>query len=275
MADQRAGLATLTAFMALAGAGVWSDRMAELRRAMAAGPYMRRALQQRHGLELALDRLRRVAARPRTGAETHALDLAAETVALSHGLTAPGQTRLAEALRAALQGEQTLVPLFHMLRTAALQRTRGFTVSFPGLEEGASFDLLLRRDGVEAEVICDVVSAEEGRGVHRGAWVRLVDRIDPDLQTWLAAHPGRYLLKLTLPQGLRTDAADQDQLAALHGRIRTLLAAQRRADHDEDGAGLDLALAAFGIGADRHRVQLAPAMERGDGGAIRRGRYPR
>jgi hypothetical protein len=69
--------------------------------------------------------------------------------------------------------------------------------------------------------------------VHRGAWVRLMDRVDPDLQTWLANHPGRYLLKLTLPQGLRADVADQDPLAALHGRITSMLTAQRRADHDE------------------------------------------
>ena len=47
------------------------------------------------------------------------------------------------------------------------------------------------------------MTAEEGRGVHRGAWFRLADRIDPDLQIWLAAHPGRYLLKMTLPNGLR------------------------------------------------------------------------
>jgi hypothetical protein len=234
MANQRAGQDTLRAFVALAGARAWSERMAELRQAMAAGPYMRRALQQRHGLELALDRLRAgPAARPQSSGETRALALAAETVAASRGLSAAGRARLREALGTALQGEQTLVPLFHVIRTAAMQKARGFDVTFAGLEEGASFDLLLRRDGIEAEVICDVVSAEEGRGVHRAAWVRLVDRIDPDLQTWLAAHPGRYLLKLTLPQGLRTDPAEQDRLAALHGRIRTLLSAQRRADHDE------------------------------------------
>ncbi len=74
----------------------------------------------------------------------------------------------------------------------------------PGSRTGAGFDLLLARDGVEAEVACDVVSAEEGRDVHRGAWFRLMDRIDPELHTWLAAHPGRYLLKMTLPQGLRS-----------------------------------------------------------------------
>ena len=132
-------------------------------------------------------------------------------------------------MRESLDGEATLVPLFHLLRTAVLQRARGFEVRFAGLE-GECFDLLIARDGAAAEIACDVVSAEEGRDVHRGAWVRLVDQVDPDLQTWLAAHPGRYLLKLTLPQGLR--AADAS-LPALHTRIREMLATRRRSDHDE------------------------------------------
>jgi hypothetical protein len=102
-----------------------------------------------------------------------------------------------------------------------------------GLEDNAPFDLLLHRDQQEAEVICDVVSAEEGRGVHRSAWFRLADRVDPDLQTWLESHPGRYLLKLTLPQGLRAEPAAAANLASLHDRIRTMLATQCRADYDE------------------------------------------
>ena len=229
MADE----AALRAFIALAGARSWAARMAELGRAMAAGPSARRALHQRHGLELALDRLQRRPDRVPTATELHLTRLAAATVSLARRLTPAGRARLRARLRAALSGEGTLVPLFHLVRTASLQRARGFAVGFAGLEEDAPFDLLLRRDGIEAEVACEVASAEDGREVHRSAWVRLVDRIDPDLQTWLAAHPGRYLLKLTLPQGLRTDPADQDRLAALHERIRAMLAAQRRADHDE------------------------------------------
>ncbi|HET9019841.1 MAG TPA: hypothetical protein VFN46_09650 [Acetobacteraceae bacterium] len=233
MANDRASGAALQAFIALAGAKPWSTRMAGLARGMAAGAHARRALQQRHGLELALDRLRRGGARVPGAAESRLLDLAGATVAFARTLNAAGRAALRARLLAALRGDGTLVPLFHLIRTAQLQQARGFAVRFAGLEEGAPFDLLIRRDGSEAEVACDVVSAEDGRDLHRGAWVRLVDRIDPDLQTWLAAHPGRYLLKLTLPQGLRIDPADQDRLAALHDRIRSMLTTQRRADHDE------------------------------------------
>ncbi|MEJ1976116.1 MAG: hypothetical protein WDN49_08450 [Acetobacteraceae bacterium] len=147
-------------------------------------------------------------------------------------MSTAGQTRLRAALHAATLSANTLVPAFHLLRTAALQRNRGFDVAFTGLENATSFDLLLSRDGHEAEVVCDVVSAEDGRGVHRSAWSCLCDRIDPELQVWLASHPGRYLLKLTLPQGLK-DLPEGDALGTLHGRISTMLSTQRRADHDE------------------------------------------
>jgi hypothetical protein len=55
------------------------------------------------------------------------------------------------------------------------------------------------------------------------------------LQAWLATHPGRYLLKMTLPRGLRADTAPDSNvsLADLHGRITRLLGDRRRADHDE------------------------------------------
>ena len=118
-----------------------------------------------------------------------------------------------------------------------LQRSRGFAVTFSGLENDTPHDLLIRRDKIEAEVACDVVTAEDGRGVHRGAWFRLADRVDPDLQTWLAAHPGRYLLKMTLPLGLRgglhDGEPDGEALGRLHQRIRAMLATQSRQDHDE------------------------------------------
>jgi hypothetical protein len=62
--------------------------------------------------------------------------------------------------------------------------------------------------------------------VHRGDWWALVDAINPELQTWLAAHPGRYLLKMTLPEGI----SGPDQLAELQRRISAMLVAEKRQD---------------------------------------------
>ena len=222
----------LDAFVDLVGVRAWGDRLAAIEQAVALGQRQGQAALRRHAVEVTIERMRRRSLRDPGAAERRMATVAAGAVRIHRTLSRNGRERLRTALRAGLQDGGTLMPMFHLLRTAGLQRERGFEVRFAGFEEGAPFDLLLTRHGVEAELACDMVSAEDGRDLHRAAWVRLLDRIDPDLQTWLAAHPGRYLLKLMLPNGLR-EGGEQDGLAALHQRIRTLLESSRRADHDE------------------------------------------
>jgi len=218
-------------FVSLAGARPWRARIAELRRRAAAQPFAGRIVAARHALELALDRLAVPRMRRTTQETTQAaravLCLAAEAVSLARGLSGQGRGRFEAMLAAALTGEGSLVPLFHLLRVAALQRTRGFEVRFSGFEDGAAHDLTISRDGVEAEIVAAVVSADEGRWVHRGDWFGLVDRINPDLERWLAAHPGRYLLKLTLPEGL----SGPEHQSLVRERITALLSEDRRTDH--------------------------------------------
>jgi len=228
--------ATIEAFVGLIGARRWAMRVSEIARRSAAGRRAGKALLQRHAIELTIERLRRPLNRNPSGAECRIAQLAGEALSVDTALRPKGRGEWGKSLGQAMTGDNTLAPAFHLLRTAARQRERGFAVDFAGLEEGAPFDLLLSSNGTEAEVACDVVSAEEGRCVHRGAWFRLADRIDPDLQTWLAAHPGRYLLKMTLPHGLQgglQDAAQEgDGLSVLHQRIRALLEDRRRTDQD-------------------------------------------
>ncbi len=232
------------AFLDIVGERVWTGRIQALTRAAAGPQRAGRALLQRHALELALDRLHRQDGAATNGGPTNAgptnaagravLDLACQAATVHAGLSRTGRARMRAALRAALAGANTLIPVLHLVSTAAQHRARGFTVHFAGYEDDAPFDLLIRRDGIEAEICCDIVSAEDGRDVRRGAWVDLVDGIDPDLQIWLADHPGRYLLKLTLPQGLRAEGGTAgNDLGTLHARIRTMLRSSRRADHDE------------------------------------------
>lgn len=225
----------LDGFIDLCGASLWRERLTALRQAVAPQTRLSRQLQQVHAIELMIERLRdgppdRVPAEPERRIAAHAAD----AVALNDRLSPTGRVRLRAVLGECLGGGNSLVPLFHLLRTAALQRSRGFEVGFAGLEDGAPFDLSISRGSAEAEIACDVISAEEGRFMHRGAWHRLVDRIDPELQTWLRAHPGRHLLKLTFPLGLKLpDRGDEGLLPALHARITEMLAAQKRADGDE------------------------------------------
>ncbi len=251
------------------GRRVWATRLAGLKRGCTAS-YSGRALAQLHALELTVERLRRPGRNVApTQAELRVAALAAGLVDMAGSLSAAGRSRLDAKLAEAMQHEGTLVPLFHLVHTAELQRARGFEVAYAGLDEGAPFDLLLARDGVEAEIVCEVMSAEAGRDVHRGAWSALMDRVDPDLQDWLSAHPGRYLLKMTLPKGLKAGAADDAApLAELHARITRLLSGQRRVDYDEAAVlrldPLLLAAAQFEDGARASQVApgLMPSLRR-------------
>jgi hypothetical protein len=219
-------------FIDFIGESLWSARVRAIERQGALGPRSGKAILQRHAIECMLERLRRGVRTPSTAERRTAL-LAADAVESAERLSRDGRARWRKELRRALEGENTLLPAFHKLRSAAVQRARGFQVHFAGLEDAACFDLLLTRGGIEAELSCDVVSAEDGRSVHRGAWFRFADGIDADLQTWLTGHPGRYLLKMTLPEGLRAENGNQAAVARLQERIRQLLADCRRADHDE------------------------------------------
>jgi hypothetical protein len=232
---QNALSAALNGLVDRIGRNAWQGRMAALKRGCVPS-YAGRALGQLHALELTIERLRQPGRNvPLTGVEQSIGALAASLARLWESLTPAGRVRLDAALQDAVTGTGNLVALFHLVRTAAVQERRGFEVRFSGFDEGAPFDLTISRGGTEAEIVCDVISAEAGRDLRRRAWSQLMDRVDPDLQSWLAAHPGRYLLKMTLPKGLKDDtqACEQAPLAELHRRIARMLSEQKRADHDE------------------------------------------
>ncbi len=226
--------AALDAFVALAGEPAWRARIADIVGRAASGPRLGLAVRQRHGLELAIERLRRPLMRPPTEAEFRAAQLAKRTVGLYRRLGVRGKARLRHRIALALTDDETLLPLFHLLRNAELQQGRGFDVSFAGLDEGAPFDLLISRGSVQAEVACDVISAEEGRLVHRRAWSHLTDLVAADLRDWLPGNPGRYLLKLTVAQGLRLGEAGA--LEEMRRRISRLL--HNKGRRDDDGAAV-------------------------------------
>ncbi|MCW8085343.1 hypothetical protein [Sabulicella glaciei] len=228
LADAASEGASLDAFLPLAGSERWRARMAELAARMRSGTLAARAAQRRHALELTLARLS--ARRPATPAEQRLAALAGEAVALDAALEEEPRRRLRAMIQGGLEGAGTLVPLLHLLRTAATFRARGFEVRHDGLLFGASYDLLVRREHAVAEVACETLSAEAGRPVHKGVFAALVDRVNPELQTWLAAHPGRYVLKMTLPEGL----AEPGGIAALHERIAAMLATEKRHHSEAD-----------------------------------------
>jgi len=212
-------------FVALVGETAFRARLAELG-ARTGGPGLSaRALQQRHAAELILGRIL-ARGRAATGPERTIAALAGKLADAAVSLTKPARARLQARIAQCLAGDHTLMPLLHLARTAQAHEARGFGVAWTGLADGTAHDLVISRDGSTAELVCDVVSAEAGRSVHRGAWFAFVDRLNPDLSAWLAAHPGRYLLKMTLPEGLSGTEAE----GVLHERVMGLLRNARRSD---------------------------------------------
>lgn len=215
-------------FFRLVGPDLWATRLLDLGRRAQSGAFLGRATQHRHALEFALARAARGTVQG--SAERRALGFAAEAVRLANGLPNTRRQRLRAAIVEGLSGEATLIPLFHLLRSAALYRAQGFEVRFTGLAEDSAHDLTISRGGALAEVVCETMSAEEGRPVQRGDWYALMDRVNPELQTWLAAHPGRYVLRMTLPEGL----SGPGKAVELQQRIMAMLAAERRQDSSAD-----------------------------------------
>src|SRR3954465_3198002 len=152
MVTNAPALSTLDLLVALIGDKRWRQRLAEIRELAAAGPRAGQAIRQRHVLELSLEKLRRQPDAPMSVTETLLEAIAREIPLIAASLTPRGRNRLVEQLQIGLTGQNTLIPVFHLIRSAMLQRSRGFTVTFPGLEEETPHDLLLTRDQIEAEV---------------------------------------------------------------------------------------------------------------------------
>ncbi|GAB0117457.1 hypothetical protein Acid7E03_15290 [Acidisoma sp. 7E03] len=235
----RASLPVTEQFVLFVGEELWSARIAEIIGRAAAGNRSGAVVKQRHALELAIERMRgrapdgtRAAERSApTVAEQRLEAILAELMATTTVLSPTGLGRLRARLDAALSGDGRLVGLLHLFRTAALHRARGFEVVHSGLEEGTAYCLLLRRDGAEAECICHTLSGEAGRDIHRQAWASFCDRVEAQVKPWLAARPGRYLLKMTFARGLQD--GDAAQMEALQARVLSMLEGGARLDQDE------------------------------------------
>jgi hypothetical protein len=232
-------LPVIDQFVLVAGAEEWAARLAEISARAATANRFGSVLKHRHGLEFAIERLRlrdgeANAAVPHAApsvAEQRLCGIVAEIVSASNLLTADGRARLRSRVQAALRDDGRLVDLLHMFRTASLQQARGFSVTYSGLDHGTPYDLLLTRDGVEVECVCETISAEAGRDLHRFAWAALCDRVESQMKPWLENRPGRYLLKMTLARGLRD--GDEATLVRMHERILAMLQSGARLDQDE------------------------------------------
>jgi hypothetical protein len=233
-----AAISPIELFVMFVGPEVWSARIADIAARSAVSNRLGGVIRQTHALELALERMRSraaggasVASGTPSVAEQKLHEILVEAVSTIERLNPAGAERLRERLRAGLSGDGTLVESFHLFRTAALHQARGFSLSYTGLEQGTPYDFVLSRDGVEMECVCETISAEAGRDVHRRAWAQFCDRIEGQMKPWLGTRPGRYLLKMTLARGLRNGRTEL--IDSLQARVLAMLEGGARLDQDE------------------------------------------
>src|SRR5436305_10189337 len=124
--ETQVDLTALGAFVDIAGRARWDARLADLRQAAASPSRAGQRSLQQHAIELIIDRLR--AGPPDRGlnnAERRIASLAEDAVALFGDLAPEARARLVRQLGRALDGETSLVPLFHQLRRSSFRRARG------------------------------------------------------------------------------------------------------------------------------------------------------
>jgi hypothetical protein len=194
-------------FMGLVGRPAWTARVRALENQIKRQPTLRHAIRRRYLLEMAFDQLDR---RVRNRNETRALPEQSAALAEIAGvigdaaeiLTKAGRATLQERLRAAFGDDGNLAEALHPFAVARRFLELGFTVAFPGLEKDTPHDLLVAKDGIDADVVCVAVGSDPGRAVNSDDWFQLIDLIDPALRAYVVDRPGRYLLKLSMPKGL-------------------------------------------------------------------------
>src|SRR6476646_10865472 len=84
-------------FLALVGPRRWQERLTQIRDLSAAGPRAGQAIRQRHGVELSLEKLRRLPNAMPSIAEVRLGRIAAEIPRVAAQLTARGRESLIEA----------------------------------------------------------------------------------------------------------------------------------------------------------------------------------
>ncbi len=221
-------------FMGVVGRRAWTARMRSLEAHIAGQPALRHVVQRRHLLEMAFDQLDRRVRRagpdrplpPQYAALAEIAGLVGDT---AEALNAKGEKALKARLAAALEDGGALSAALHPFAVARRFLQLGFSVSFPDLEDKAPYDLLVEKDGTAAEVVCVAVASDAGRSVDSADWSRLVGEIDGAMQAYVDGRPGRYVLKLSLPEGLAGDTG----IADIRDAVVELLADNQRSARAE------------------------------------------
>jgi len=108
-----------------------------------------------------------------------------------------------------------------MTTSAHLMRL-GFDVEFVDLEGTGRFDFLLRRDGVELDAECKMVSCDIGRKIPRVPAIELLHRINKEIKQFAGKMSGGRCIYIRIEDRLEADQTLLENIVRLAGRtLRT------------------------------------------------------
>lgn len=174
--------------ISLIGEAGWRKRVAALQRGLEKSPFEAKIMVDYYWLEIVLAQLAAGAdqdlvleVRGPTDALA-ALYFASTVVEVHDRLTSRGRKALEGRLRASLQTEGGLAPIYVEMELTRQLWDGGFDVTFADLEGHEDFDLLFRNARVEGEIECKAISVDAGRKIHRKHFYRFIDSISRELQ---------------------------------------------------------------------------------------------
>ena len=220
--------AQMARLVGITGRRPWERRLAWLHEQIRANPTMSRFFDERFGLELAYDRLRRYYRQsgrypwpPTTAEQVRLYSFLAMIVRCHDRLGRAGKIRMRGMLLDALKSDYGLAPLAFEMKVVAQLMSRGFDVVFHDMDEGGRFDYLATNEGVEIEVECKFISGDIGRQIHLKKMHQLSTVLLPAMVIALDQRCGGILVRISIPDRLRANKKQHIEICRLMSQAIT------------------------------------------------------
>jgi hypothetical protein len=221
-------------FLQIAGAPLWTHRIEWIKKQCQRNPLLKDCYNEYHNLEIQFDGLRRQWVR--TGrVPTDVKDPAryklyaflTQFMRVHERLSPRGQNRLCGMLVDGLKDSRKkgLLSLQQEMTTSAHLLRLGFDVDFVDLEGAGRCDFVLRRDGIELDAECKMVSCDIGRKIPRVIAIEVLHRIQKEIEQTADRISGGRCLYVRIPDRLEAEQGRRDEIVRLAGRtLRTGIA---------------------------------------------------
>ena len=132
-------------------------------------------------------------------------------------LSAQGQGRLRGMLVGGLKDPEHwgLLALQQELATSAHLMLQGFDVDFVDLEGNARWDFVLRRNGIEMDAECKMISCDVGRKIPRLAASELLYLVQKQIGQTAAHATGGRIVHIRIPDRLTSEQSRRDKIVAM------------------------------------------------------------